>query len=196
MWGQWMPKMGINLVTLAGHGTHWCESLPGWQQTGGACFFCNDWIKEVPHLKCKLYHNKGKNSIMDWKMVLCVLCLLKNVLHYMTSLCEFIWKQPIYFCQMWTRTRSHSYTSPVAWRIVPGYDNQYLRAMRPKIKIADWWFIMDIWWSQQWNHACVIWYRALWESSKELRQRPQNQTFRKKNSAQGFPDVFVSFRCK
>jgi hypothetical protein len=33
-------------------------------------------------------------------------------------------------------------------------------------------------WSQQRDLACVIWYLALWENSKELRQKSQNQTFR------------------
>jgi hypothetical protein len=31
-------------------------------------------------------------------------------------------------------------------------------------------------WSQQWDLACVSWYLALWESSKELGQKPQDQT--------------------
>jgi hypothetical protein len=34
-------------------------------------------------------------------------------------------------------------------------------------------------WSEQWDRACVIWYLALWESSKELRQRSQDQMSRK-----------------
>jgi hypothetical protein len=39
------------------------------------------------------------------------------------------------------------------------------------------------------DHACVIWYLALWESSKKL-------DVQKNNSAQGSPDGFLSFRYK